>query len=477
MLFSAPLFLYGFFSLFFLGYFLTPRPYKNHFALFGSLFFYAWGEPLFVLIAFLSALADYALGRKVARTRESDPRRSKMFLALGVGLNLGLLVYFKYTNFFLKTLCLLANPFHPVQFQPFHILLPLGVSFIVFEKITYLADLYRGAGQPAEKFLNYAAYIFLFPKLLAGPIVKYHDIEDQLENRPSSEKDIAWGLGRFIAGLAKKVIIADTMSRLAEKAFSIPLDQLEAGSAWIGIAAFTLQIFFDFSGYSDMAIGMARMMGFKLNENFDNPYLAESFTDFWRRWHISLSTWIRSYLYIPLGGNRGSRARTLFNLVLCFALCGLWHGAQWTFVVWGLYQGFFLISDKLFWLRASQNFPAPLKKALTLFLVAMGWVLFRSASLSDAGQYYLRLFGLTLPTVIGEPRVFIPQTSDYFLFAAGLCWIVAPAILEKNTVRPSEPSISISPKPFTALAFVFLLLLCMVQISGSSFNPFIYFRF
>ncbi|MGH7740099.1 MAG: MBOAT family O-acyltransferase [bacterium] len=477
MLFSTPIFLYGFFPIFFLGYFLISWRRKNAFILAGSLLFYAWGEPIFTFIAIASALADYALGDGIAQTRLTNPRQARWLLMLGVFLNLGLLGYFKYTNFFLKNLCGLLSAFHPISYTPLSILLPLGVSFIIFEKITYLADLYRGLGHPAKKLMDYVTYVFLFPKLLAGPIVKYHDIQDQLNHHQTRREDVAWGLSRFIQGLAKKTLIADPLNRLCVQAFAIPANQLDTRTAWMVLAAFTLQIYFDFSGYSDMAIGMARVMGFRLRENFNHPYLASSFTDFWRRWHISLSTWIKEYLYIPLGGNRGPGTQTAFNLLLCFVLCGLWHGAQWTFVIWGLFHGVFLAIDKRFGAGLARVFPAALQKALTFFLVAMGWVLFRCPSFPAALYFYSRLFNWSHPTAISSARVFIPLNSDYFILGIGFFFILLPAFLPSNAEPWTGIRESRSPRPLQAVGLLALLLLSLIQISASSFNPFIYFRF
>jgi alginate O-acetyltransferase complex protein AlgI len=477
VLFTTPLFLYVFFPAFFLGYFLVGRRYRNAYALAGSLIFYAWGEPLFVFAVILSVLADYYLGRRIAENAKTQPRRAKMFLAVGIGLNAGLLVVFKYTNFFLETMARLWTLGRSPSFHALDILLPLGISFIVFEKITYLVDLHRGVGKPAKSLVQYALYVFLFPKLLAGPIIQYHDIESQIENRPLSDADVAWGLKRFVTGLAKKVLIADIMSPLADRAFAIPAAELQTGVAWIGVVAFTLQIFFDFSGYSDMAIGMARMMGFTLKENFNQPYLADSFTEFWRRWHISLTSWIRTYLYIPMGGNRGSTALTYFNMIVCFVLSGLWHGASWTFVIWGCFHGTFLVLDKLFWLRVSRNAPRWINRGITCVLVMMGWVLFRSSTFEGALDYYSTLFHLRTATVIGLDRVFIPSNGDLFAIAVGVIWVVAPGFFaaaggDFRAVRPTELL-----RGAAAAGFLVLLLGCMVKLSSSSFSPFIYFRF
>ena len=315
--------------------------------LFGSSIFYGWSEPIFLWVVLVSALMDWLLGKYIFTLPHGRGRR-KLLVAIGVVSNLGLLVYAKYTAFGIQNLNVLLPHLGIGRLTVPSIALPLGVSFIVFEKITYLVDLYRGVARPAVSLLDYLNYVLLFPKLLAGPIVKYHDIAAQLSRPSHRYEDVREGLIRLLYGLGKKVLIADSLAPVADEAFKLPAGSLDAGTAWLGLACFTLQIFFDFSGYSDMAIGMSRILGFKLLENFRDPYLATSFTDFWRRWHISLSSWIKEYLYIPLGGSRVSTARSYVNLCICFLLSGLWHGASWNFVTWGCFHGLVLVVDRAF---------------------------------------------------------------------------------------------------------------------------------
>ena len=344
MLFSTPFFCFAFFPAFFLLYFLVPA--KRVVLLAGSLLFYAWGEPVFLFVVLASSVLDWVLGRLISRRKD---RAGVVPLALGIAANLGILVYTKYAFFALTNwnyvLDLLAQPLVSVP----KVALPLGVSFIVFEKITYLVDIRRGAANPARSLLDYLNYVFLFPKLLAGPIVKYHDIAGQLTRPSLSWRNLQGGILRFVFGLGKKVLLGDQLGAVADSVFSLNGHALDTGSAWLGLLCFGLQIYFDFSGYSDMAIGMGRMLGFRLLENFDNPYLATSVSDFWKRWHISLTSWIREYLYIPLGGNRVAPRRIALNLFLCFLLSGLWHGASWNFVAWGLLHGGGIAADRYFW--------------------------------------------------------------------------------------------------------------------------------
>jgi alginate O-acetyltransferase complex protein AlgI len=352
------------------------------------------------------------------------------------------------------------------------IALPIGVSFIVFEKITYLVDLYRRVGRPAESLANYLLYVFLFPKLLAGPIIKYHDIEQQLRTREWSLEDLSAGIVRFTWGLAKKVWIADPLGAVADEVFGLSPGDLSFGHAWLGLTCFTLQIYFDFSGYSDMAIGLARLMGFRLLENFNVPYMAQNFTEFWRRWHISLSSWIRQYLYAPLGGNRMSVVRTYFNLVLCFFLSGLWHGAKWSFIVWGVYHGVFLIVDKVGWLRLQLRLPVWARIGTTFCLVSVGWVLFRAVDIGHAAYYLAALFN---PARQDGTFLYIsPDVVAYIVVGLVMCFL--PGTQWYARVVATWTSRAYAEVANLGLATV-MLALAAAKMSNSTFNPFLYFRF
>jgi alginate O-acetyltransferase complex protein AlgI len=470
MLFTSPLFLFFFLPLTIGCYLAAPRRLRNPVALLASLSFYAWGEPIFIGVVVLSAFVDWILGRAIYGSQ--TPRASRVYLAAGVTLNLGILILFKYSGFFLESanglLALLDGPTLPIP----AIALPIGVSFIVFEKITYLVDLYRKVGRPADSLATYMLYVFLFPKLLAGPIIKYHDIEQQLLTRGWALEDVSVGIIRFTDGLAKKVWIADPLGVVVDEVFGLARDDLAFPHAWLGLVCFTLQIYFDFSGYSDMAIGLARVMGFRLLENFNVPYMAENFTDFWRRWHISLSSWIRQYLYVPLGGNRVSVGRAYFNLWFCFFLSGLWHGAKWTFIVWGVYHGIFLIVDKLFWLRVQRRLPAWLNIGLTFGLVSIGWVIFRAADFSRAGYYLAALFN---PTHLRGKFLYVGD-DVFCLVAVGLILCFVP-----GTRWYARATSAWSGRPYSEVVSLGLacvvLLLAVAKISNSTFQPFLYFRF
>ena len=459
MQFTSPIFLFFFLPLALATVSLIRGGSKAMALLFWSAFFYFWGEPKFFFVAVLSALCDYLLCQRIY-LRVSKPEASR-YLFAGVGLNLGILFYFKYMEFFLGGL----NISIP------HVALPIGVSFIVFEKITYLVDVYRGKNQPAANFRTYLLYVLLFPKLLAGPIVKYHDIADQLGEKRQSLLLFKLGFERFLLGLVKKVFIADTLGELVDTVFALPLPDVSFKVAWLGIFAFSTQIYFDFSAYSDMAIGMARMFGFQLRENFNMPYTATSFTDFWRRWHISLSTWIKEYLYISLGGNRYGVTRAYVNLCICFLLSGLWHGANWTFVLWGAYNGLFLVLDKLFWLRLSARLPRLLNIALTFFFVMFGWVIFRSASLAQLEAFFSAMMN---PLKLGQELYITANIWTALVISGLLSFIPALGIYEKlvewwNGMAWRGAIHSLCLSSFSLLA--------LAKAITVTFKPFLYFRF
>jgi len=484
MLFSSPLFLFLFLPGLLLCYFGLGRRFPNAVLLVCSLFFYGWGEPRFVFVALASAVLDWLLGAAIYRAPTVGGARA--YMALGVILNVALLVYFKYVGFGINTLDRILTATHHVPLPVPRIALPIGVSFIVFEKITYLVDIYRKIGKPSGSLPTYLLYVFFFPKLLAGPIIKYHDIAAQLSDHRSTFDDVIAGAIRFVIGLAKKVWIADTMGEAVEAIFHLPPDHLGTRCAWLGVLCFAVQIYFDFSGYSDMAIGMARILGFRLLENFNSPYIATSFTDFWRRWHISLSTWIREYLYIPLGGNRVSAARTYANLWLCFLLSGLWHGARWNFVLWGAYHGLFLVLDKLFWLRVQRRLHMALNRALTFLLILIGWVLFRAENLRQIGAYLSTM--ADLPSLVGKDSHsgrYIYFTNDLYLFLLlGLALSFAPVLWQNLSGTEAPGGIAMAARQKAAhqtvtrmVASLVLLILCLAKIADATFNPFLYFRF
>ena len=470
MLFNSPLFLFLFFPCVYLFYRLVPDVYRNPILLAASLFFYSWAEPTFVFWALGSTLLDWGLGEVIYRRPE--PKIRKGAVMLGVVANVALLAYFKYANFFLANLITVLNSFGLHGSQFLHIALPIAISFIVFEKITYLVDLYRGDCRPADNLLTYMLYVFYFPKLLAGPIIRYHDIDQQLRSRQVTWTDFRDGLIRFLFGLAKKVLLADHIGHFANEVFGLPARQLDMPLAWIGVLCFSAQIYFDFSGYSDMAIGLSRIFGFRLKENFLQPYTAINFTDFWRRWHISLSTWIRDYLYIPLGGNRYSIARTYFNLCLCFFLSGLWHGAAWTFIIWGLFHGMMLIADRVFWKEWQKHLPRLVNVAITFCLVMISWVIFRAQSLDQIGSYLKAMFipGSTEPTLLFvSSDIVCALVVAYFI-------IFLPLLPRFEQVLAWYQGLALRRTVELAGAYG-LFLFALARIATNSYQAFIYFRF
>ena len=478
MVFSSLTFIFVFLPVFLAIYYGAPQRLKNPVALMGSYFFYAWGEPRFVLILLASSLIDYHLGRRLALPASGSDQR-RMVLALSLILNVGCLAFFKYANFAVdqanNLLAFSGSP--PWTWET--VALPIGISFFTFQKISYMVDVYRGTVGPARSFVNYALYVALFPQLIAGPIIRYHDVARQIETRLHNLTIFSEGVWRFSLGLGKKVLIANPMGQVADLAFSGGDGVLALPLAWLGILAYSFQIYFDFAGYSDMAIGLGRMMGFRFLENFNRPYISRSITEFWRRWHISLSNWMREYLYIPLGGNRKSRGHTYANLWIVFLISGLWHGAAWNFIFWGAYHGFFLTLERtplLAWRKRLPGLPAAL---LTFLIVTVGWVFFRAETLPQALAYLGRMVDLSAldpgPLILEWREVLTPRTLLVFL-AAGLISFF-PEIGGRQQWFPSLRQV-----PGLALGFRYttagvLLILAVASLATLSFNPFIYFRF
>ena len=472
MVFSSSLFLVYFLPLFLAAYYLTPSRFRNWTALVGSTAFYAWGAPLFVFVVYASLFIDFWLVAQI----DKSTSKSK-YVASSVLLNVGLLAYFKYSNFFvgnfngfLEIIGLNAVGWSEVA-------LPIGISFFTFQKLSYTLDVYKGKHASLKSFGDYALYIILFPQLIAGPIVRFNEIADQLTDRKSRENvnHRLLGFFRFTIGLGKKVLIANVVGTAADAAFSINPNDLTTGWAWVGILAYTMQIYFDFSGYSDMAIGLGRMMGFKFPENFNNPYISSSITEFWRRWHMTLSRWMKDYLYIPLGGNQLGVGRTYFNLWAVFLLSGLWHGASWTFVIWGAYHGLFLVMERLFlgkFQKAIGRFPSML---FTFFIAMLGWVLFRADSINHATSYYVALFDFNRE--LGLPDL---GTEFNLMFAFALIFSFVgffPAVEKLQQNALGNAKLEGIKLIFRTLASLLLFLFCLSMINASGFNPFIYFRF
>lgn len=470
MLFYEPSFV-TFFPVVYAVYLLaTNRLAKKATLLIASVMFYVWGEPVFVLVLLVSCALDYALSFQL---EDKAPDRSRrLALAIGVAGNLAILVTYKYADFLFENVNLLLSPLGPHRLPLLHLALPIGVSFVVFEKITYLVDTYRGVSRPAASFWEYCLFVFFFPKLLAGPILKYHEMRDQIAEPPPVQwSDFGEGSLRFARGIGRKLLIADPLGAFAGQVFSADPASISAGDAWLGLACFTVQIYFDFAGYSDMAIGLARTMGFRLRENFNAPYAAQSVTEFWRRWHISLTTWIRDYLYRPLGGNRCGEVRTYLNLWICFLASGLWHGASWNFVLWGAYNGLFLTLDRIFLRDALQRCGRTVATAVTLFIVMIGWALFRSEQPAHLLPFLGALFGASSAASVLEVPAEVPLT----LLVGTLLSLLPATPVYPRLVRAYARASWLRFATGTALVVIYLL--ALARAFAVPFQPFIYFRF
>ncbi|HLL85527.1 MAG TPA: MBOAT family protein [Longimicrobium sp.] len=476
MPFSSLLFVCGFLPAFLLVYWAAPARLKNAVALGFSLLFYAWGAPTFLPVVLGLAAVDTALAHGIARS--TGARRRKLLLASGVALHLCVLGYFKYSHFFMEELQRVLGVLPgSLGLHWARVVLPIGISFITFEEISYLVDVYRGDAKPARGWPRYLLFLLLFPHAIAGPIFRWRDLEPQLRERPHPLDDVLAGCTRFSVGLAKKVLIANQVAQVADAVFALPGGQLTPALAWLGAVAYALQIYFDFSGYSDMAIGLGRLMGFRFGENFNQPYRAASITEFWRRWHISLSTWMRDYLYVPLGGNRAGPRRAGMNVLLVFVLSGLWHGASWTFVVWGAYHGVLSLLERVPRVASVKSLlPRGVNVALTFVLVVVGWVFFRAGSLEAAGHMLAAMAGVgagrPMPLLLHELTSYRAATT--FALALGLVfaplgWSMAPPVAGSDARARAWPmAYALGP---------LLLVLAIASMANSKFSPLIYFRF
>jgi len=460
------------------------RKLRNLILLAASLVFYAWGENVFVLLMLVSIFLNYISGLLIDRSHRRG-KSGTIPLFFAVTANLGLLCFFKYANFFTDNLNILLAKlqFPPLVLQEVH--LPIGISFFTFQALSYVIDVYRRQSPVQKNLVNIALYISLFPQLIAGPIVRYHDIASQIVNRKTRLNDFSYGVQRFIIGLSKKVLLANVLGRTADYIFSLPPDKIPASLAWLGAVSYSLQIYYDFSGYSDMAIGLGRMFGFRLLENFNYPYISKSIREFWRRWHISLSSWFRDYLYIPLGGSQKGPARTYANLIIVFFLCGLWHGASWTFVAWGLFHGFFLVFERV---RPGKYLlgimPAFVQHLYVILIVTIGWVFFRAETFSHAFNYLQAMVDFSTPPLYNS-QLFLNINNEFFvvLIIALICSAPVYNFFAKKLQEwdcceyPGSSLVSyvVSTCNICFLSFIFLY--SIASLMGGSYNPFLYFRF
>ena len=461
MLFSSPIFLFLFLPFSLALYYLAPKKKKNIILLALSLGFYTWGEKEMVILILLSALVDYSAALIISTGKK------RIGLLVSIIFNLGILAYFKYFNFIVSNINIVSN-----------VVLPIGISFYTFQTMSYTVDVYRGHIKANKNFIDFAMYVTLFPQLIAGPIVRYSQIEKELKNRTTTTKLFTIGIQRFIIGLSKKMLIANNCAYFADAAFSLSENQSSALIAWIGIIAYTLQIYFDFSGYSDMAIGLGKMFGFNFPENFNYPYISKSIKEFWRRWHITLSEWFRDYLYISLGGNQKGNYRTYINLIIVFFLTGLWHGANWTFIIWGLFHGLFLIIERVgfgLFLKKQNRF---LAHFYTLFVVVIGWVIFRSDNINQAINFIYTLFNFEASTNIGFLNFYLTKEV---IIALILGLILSTPVYQKvnlyfNKFKENTKLYKLSILSYNA-GLILLLIICFYYIATDAYNPFIYFRF
>ena len=479
MVFCSPLFLFLFLPIVLTIYLLLPGlRAKNFWLLCASLVFYAWGEVSFVFLLLASTLMNYGLGRWIGRSEVLA--RRKLAVGVAVFINVGILCVFKYADLIVNSINALGHLAIPAP----KISLPIGISFFTFHALSYVIDIYRRKWTAARGPKDVALYIFFFPQLVAGPILRWNAIAPQLLERKFNSEVFAEGVRRFVGGLAKKMIIANAVALPADQIFALTADELTTATAWFGIICYSLQIYFDFSGYSDMAVGLGKMFGFEFIENFNFPYTAQSLRDFWRRWHISLSTWFRDYVYIPLGGNRCTETRNRLNLVAVFFLCGLWHGASWTFVAWGFYHGFFLVLERTKIGAVLDKIPRPLRHLYAVFAVMMGWVLFRANTFPEAANYFGALFGHGHPA---HAQPLARYTGNEAFWAIGLGvwfsffqWNRFKEFCVRLTAKVSGVAgnaLGIFGNVLEIALVLALLIISAAWLAGGTYNPFIYFRF
>lgn len=476
MVFSSETFLFLFLPLFLGLYYLTPFRFRSALILAGSYLFYGWWRFDFLALLFLTTLWTYGFGRVIGNNLGT--RKATIACAIGTAGCLAVLGVFKYLNFFIDSFAAVLGTDAEGLGIHWHLILPIGVSFYVFQSISYLIDVYRRDARPTHNFFDFAAFIALFPQLVAGPILRFKDLADQFEDRTHTPEKFADGMARFTIGLGKKVLIADSLAPLADLAFTTP--DPTAPLAWIGAIAYMLQLYFDFSGYSDMAIGLGLMMGFRFMENFDAPYTSGSITEFWRRWHISLSVWLRDYLYIPLGGNRLGEGRTYINLMTVMVLGGLWHGANWTFVLWGFWHGSWLALERYTGMARAPK--TALRIARTLLIVLIGWVAFRATSLASAMDFYAAMLGLNGFALPFEVAIQITRESLAIGVLAILLAAAEPGLRDAIGRRyhlPSGPggTLAMTDTLVPALLTTLIFALSVMRLAEQSFSPFLYFQF
>lgn len=468
MVFSSITFLYMFLPIVLAAYYLTPKNFRNITILVSGLLFYAWGEPVYVLLMLFTTFVDFMAGVLMSKF-DADNKKRTIVMVTAVSINLALLATFKYSSFLITNI---NHLFGTAIYDP-QLPLPIGISFYTFQSMSYTLDMYMRNIKVQRNFVNYAAYVTLFPQIVAGPIVRYDEVAAELEHRTITMDKIGEGVGIFIRGLAKKVLLANNIGMLWTTVKALPQGEISVLTAWLGILAFTFQIYFDFSGYSDMAVGLGKMMGFNFPKNFDYPYMSKSIKEFWRRWHMTLSGWFRSYVYIPLGGNRVGKVRLLRNLLVVWFLTGLWHGASWNFILWGLYFGVLIILENFVIGKYLEKLPSFLRVAYAFLLVVFGWVLFEFDDLAMVGGYFKAMFG-------GNAVGLVDSQSLYFLLSYAVIFIIciiASTSYPKqlvNRLMGKIPAVIHYASPVVELGF---MVLCTAYLVDATYNPFLYFRF
>lgn len=486
MVFSQLTFLYYFLPIVMIVYFFSSDKIRNVLIFITGLLFYAWGEPFYVCLMLLSTAIDYTAGRLMAKY-DDDNKKRKICLIVSVCMNVGLLAIFKYSDFLIDSFngafgTSVTNPvvlvnkalnsLYPFGLNEKRVELPIGISFYTFQSMSYTIDLYLRNIKVQKSFLNFASYVSLFPQIVAGPIVRYEDVANELESRTVNIAKISAGIGLFVKGLAKKVLLANNIGMVWTQIKAMDYSTISVATAWLGIIAFAFQIYFDFSGYSDMATGLGKMLGFEFPKNFDHPYISKSISEFWRRWHITLGSWFRSYVYIPLGGNRNGNFKTYRNLFITWALTGLWHGASWNFILWGLFFGVLIIIERLGFGKILEKLPSAVSMLYTFVMVLFGWVLFDTDTLADAGRYYAAMFGAGGSLVDSYARYTIASNAVMLV----LCILISGGLGSRLINFCEEKN-----KRASAVAGVAVkiggLLICTAYLVGATYNPFLYFRF
>lgn len=470
MVFSSLLFLFRYLPIVLVLYYIVPRAYRNAILFFMSLLFYAWGEPIYILLMLFSTVVDYTNGRFVDYyIKKGQRNKAKFFVILAVIINLSLLGFFKYTDFVID----LVNKVAGGSLTPLSLALPIGISFYTFQTMSYTIDIYRGTATVQKNIISFGTYVTLFPQLIAGPIVQYNQVDKQLKNRQETVDEFAYGIQRFVIGLGKKVLLANNIGLLWDNINAMNIENVPVATAWIGIFAFAFQIYFDFSGYSDMAIGLGHMFGFTFLENFNYPYISKSITEFWRRWHISLSSWFRDYVYIPLGGSKKGLGKQIRNIFIVWLLTGIWHGASMNFLYWGLYFAILLMVEKIFLLRYLEKLPAFVSRIYAMFFVLLGWVIFAFDNFSEGKAYLAAMFG-------GMSNSFANGETIYLLYNNGVLLIIlilaSSGILTK-LIKKKMDKVTLPNMIICNIYYLLILFLSVAYLVDASYNPFLYFRF